>query len=227
MWRFSWPGCWLAHPEKASQSWRDNNKDRIAEFKKKKADAKENKEKKEKACCAINTSTKDAGFFFNTVASLHYIYSKTWYDGDPELLDEPAEVEACDGSTLYATHIGKIKLDILITNQSGDDEECSLTIKDVYYCHVMNTNLISLGILVRNGLSFGASKKRLTVTDDDGDTIMEGALVDMLFKLRLSDSDDSKARTGAKAYMAKDPTSQRASAKYRNETMGHLLAIIS
>ena len=121
--------CWLAHPEKASQSWRDNNKDRIAEFKKKKADAKENKKKKEKACCAINTSTKDTGFLFDTVTSLHYIYSKTWYDGDPELLDEPAEVEACDGSTLYATHIGKIKLDILITNQSGDDEECSLTVR--------------------------------------------------------------------------------------------------
>lgn len=81
--------------------------------------------------------------------------------------------------------------------------------KDVYYCHEMNTNLISLVTLVRNGLSFGASKKRLTVTDDDGDTIMEGALVDTSFKLRLSNSDDSKART-----VAKDPTSQRASAKY-------------
>ena len=219
--------CWLAHPEKASQSWRDNNKDRIADFKKKKADAKEDKEKKEKACCAINTSTKNAGFFFGTVASLHYIHSKTWHNGDSELLDEPAEVEACDGSTLYATHVGKIKLDILIINQSGDDEECSLTIKDVYYCHEMNTNRKSLGTLVRNWLSFEASKKRLTVTDDDEDTIMEGALVHTVFKLRLSNSDDSKARTVIKAYMAKDPTSQRASVKYWNETMGHLLAIIS
>ena len=69
--------CWLAHPEKASQSWRNNNRDRITEFKKKKANAKEYKEKKKKACCAINTSTKDAGFFFATVASLHYIYFKT------------------------------------------------------------------------------------------------------------------------------------------------------
>ena len=214
--------CWLAHPEKASQSWRDDNKDRIAEFKKKKADnTKEKKEKKEKACCAINTGTKDAGFFFDTAASLHYIYSKTWYDGDPELLDEPAEVEACDGSTLYATHIGKIKLDILITNQIGDDEECSLTIKDVYYCHEMNTNLISLGTLVRNGLSFGASKKRLTVTDDEGDPIMEGALVDTLSKLRLSNSDDSKARTVAEAMTAKEST-KKASARYWHETMGHL-----
>ena len=218
--------CYLAHPEKATQSWREKNKDRIAEFKKKKkADAKENKEnkeKKEKACCAINTSTKDSGFFFDTAASLHYIYSKSWYEGDPKLLDEPAEVEACDGSTLYATHIGKIKLDILVTNDDGNDEECSLTIKDVYYCHEMSTNLISLGTLVRNGLSFGASKKRLTVTDDDGDTIMEGALIDTLFKLRLTDSDDSKARIMAKALVAKKSTDRRAPAKFWHETMGHL-----
>ena len=216
------PDCYLVHPEKASQEWRDNNKERIAEFKKKKADAKDTKEKKEKACCAINTSTKDSGFFFDTAASLHYVYSKTWYDGDPKLLDEPAEVEACDGSTLYATHVGKVQLDILVANENGDDEECSLTIKDVYYCDEMNTNLISLGTLVRNGLSFGASKKRLTVTDDDGDTIMEGALVDTLFKLRLSDSNDSKAKIVAKALVAKNSTNQKASAKYWHETMGHL-----
>ena len=130
------------------------------------------------------------------------------------MLDEPAEVEACDGSTLYATHVEKVQLDILVTNKNGDDEECSLTIKDVYYCDEMNTNLIPLGALVRNGLSFGASKKRLTVTDDDGDTIMEGALVDTLFKLRLSNSDDSKARIMAKALIAKNSTNQKASAKY-------------
>ena len=218
----SHPGdCYLAHPEKASQSWRDRNKDRIAEFKKKKADSKD-KEKKEKACCAINTSTKDSGFFFDTAASLHYVYSKAWFEEDPRLLDEPTEVEACDGSTLYATHVGRIKLDILITNDDGDDEECSLAMKDVHYCPDMNTNLISLGTLVRNGLSFGASKKRLTVTDDDGDTIMEGALVDTLFKLRLTKVDDSKARTVAKALVAKNPTIQRAPAKYWHETMGHL-----
>ena len=137
-------------------------------------------------------------------------------------MDEPIEVEACDGNSLYATHVGKIKLDTLITNHNGDDEECSLTIKDVYYCHEMNTNLISLGTLVSNGLSFGASKKRLTVTDDDGDTIMEGALLDTLFKLRLSESDDSRARKVAKAMVAKNSLVQRASAQYWHETMAHL-----
>ena len=213
------PGCWLAHPEKASAKWREDNKERVAEFKKKKADS---QGKKDKACCAFETSTKDSGFFFDTAASLHYTYSRSWYDGDPELLDEPTEVEACDGNTLYATHIGKIKLDIIITNQYGEDEECRLTIKDVYYCPEMNTNLISLGTLVRNGLSFGASKKRLTVTDDDGDVIMEGALVNTLFKLRLSAVADSKARDVAKAMVAGNPAVRRETAKYWHETMGHL-----
>lgn len=79
------------------------------------------------------------------------------------MLNDPVKVETCDGGTVYVTHIGLIKLDILIINDKSHDEEVSLTIKDVYFCSEMNTNLLSLGIfvLVRNGLSFGASKKRL------------------------------------------------------------------
>ena len=214
--------CWLTHTEKITQEWRNNNKDRIAEFKKKKTDIKDNKEKKkEKAYCAINTSIKDSGFYFDTAASLYYVYFKAWFNDDSKLLDEPVEVEACDGSILYATYVGMIKLDTIIINQEGDDEECSLTIKDVYYCPDMSTNLISLGTLVRNGLSFKATKKRLTVIDDDGDIIMEGALVDTLFKLRLSKFDDSKAKTVAKALVAKNSTIQRALAKYWHETIDH------
>ena len=131
-------------------------------------------------------------------------------------------MKACDRTSLYATHVEKIKLDTLTTNKNGQDEECSLTIKDVYYCHEMNTNLISLGTLMRNNLSFGASKKRLTVTDNDRDVIMEGALVNTLFKLRLTDSDNSKARKVAKAMVAKNTPLQRASAQYWHETMAHL-----
>ena len=78
----------------------------------------------------------------------------------------------------------------------------------------MNTNLISLGTLVSNGLSFGVFKKRLTVIDDDGDTIMEGALLNTLFKLRLSKSNDSRARKVAKAIITKNSPVQRASAQY-------------
>ena len=131
-------------------------------------------------------------------------------------------MEAYNESTLYTTHIGKIKLDILITNKDGNDKECSLTIKDVYYCHKISINLISLGTLVRNRLSFRASKKRLTINNDDRDIIMENTLVDTLFKLRLSDSDDSKTRIMAKALVAKKSTDRRAPAKFWHETIGYL-----
>lgn len=50
------PPCFLAHPEKAYQQWRDANKEKIVDFKKKKA---EEKKVKEKGCCAMNRSTKD------------------------------------------------------------------------------------------------------------------------------------------------------------------------
>ena len=172
----------MVHPKKASQRWRDANKEKIADFNKKKAEEKKEKEKKEKekkekekkekekkekACCAMSRSTKDTGFFFDTAASLHYTYSKTWYIDEPTMLDDPIEVETCDGGTVYAAHIGLIKLDVLTTDDEGHDEEVSLTIKDVYFCLEMNTNLLSSGTFVRTGLSFGASKKRLQVTDDE------------------------------------------------------------
>ncbi len=86
----------------------------------------------------------------------------------------------------------------------------------------MNTNLISLGTLVQNGLSFGASKKRLTVMDNDDDIIMEGALVNTLFKLRLSKSDNFKAKTVAKAIIAKNLPYKKASAKYWYKTLSYL-----
>ena len=57
-----------------------------------------------------------------------------------------------------------------------------VTPKDVYFCPEMSTNLLSLGTLVRNGLSFSTSKDRLTVTDDN-DTILEGALVNRALKI--------------------------------------------
>ncbi len=78
----------------------------------------------------------------------------------------------------------------------------------------MNTNLISLRTLIQNRLSFGVSKKRLTVIDNNDDIIIEGVLVNILFKLRLSESDNFKAKTVAKAIIAKNLPYKKASVKY-------------
>ena len=71
--------CWMTQLEKTNQAWRDKNKDRLAEFQKKKSEKKnKNKNKgKEKVCCAINVSIKNSDFYFDSAASLHYIYSIT------------------------------------------------------------------------------------------------------------------------------------------------------
>ena len=90
-------------------------------------------------------------------------------------------------------------MNILINN-----EEYSLTIKDVYYYYKINTNLIFLETLIRNRLFFKVFNKRLIVIDDNRDAIIKGALVDTLFKLRLSKSDNSKAKTVIKALVAKN-----------------------
>ena len=67
----------MTHLEKTNQAWRDKNKDRLAEFQKKKSEKKDKNKGKEKACCAINASTKDPGFYFDSAASLHYTYFMT------------------------------------------------------------------------------------------------------------------------------------------------------
>ena len=134
-------------------------------------------------------------------------------------MDVLIKVEACDEGSTHATYVGTAHFDTLFTNKDGEDEKCRLTIKDVYFCPEMNTDLLSLGIFVRHGLSFRASKDLLTVTDDN-DTILEGALVDTASKLRLSESDDSKASEIVKAMSAKTLPHQ-ATAKEWHKTMGH------
>ena len=51
---------------------------------------------------------------------------------------------------------------------------------------------------------------------------MEGALVDTLFKLRLSNSNDSKVRIMVKALVVKKSIDRRASAKFWYEIIGYL-----
>ena len=119
-------------------------------------------------------------------------------------MDEPIKVKTYNDSSLYTTYIGKIKLDTLITNYNGDNKECSLTIKDVYYCYKMNTNFISLGTLVSNNLSFGVFKKRLIVINNNRDIIIKRVLLDTLFKFRLSKFNNSRARKVVKIIIVKN-----------------------
>ena len=95
---------------------------------------------------------------------------------------------------MYTTHREIIQLNILITNDDGNDEEYRLFIKDVHFCSEMNINLLSLDILIRNELFFDAVKKRLIVINDDNNIIMKGALINTLFKLRLSDAENVKIK---------------------------------
>ena len=86
-------------------------------------------ERKEKICCVMDFSTREEGFSFDFAASIHYAFFKVWYWGEPMLLDDPIEVEPCDGGngTVYPIHRGLVQLNILITNENsedGEDEEC-------------------------------------------------------------------------------------------------------
>ena len=109
-------------------------------------------------------------------------------------MNELIEVEACNGGTVYATHKEIIQLNTLIINNDNNDEECRLFIKDVHFYLEININLLSLDILIRNELFFGAVKKRLIVINDDNDIIMKDIFINTLFKLRLSDAENVKVK---------------------------------
>ena len=95
---------------------------------------------------------------------------------------------------MYTTHREIIQLNILITNDDGNDEEYRLFIKDVHFYLEININLLSLDILIRNKLSFDVVKKRLIVINDDNNIIMKGVFINTLFKLRLSDTKNMKVK---------------------------------
>ena len=103
-------------------------------------------------------------------------------------------MKICDEETVYVTHRGIIQLNTLIINDDDNDEECRLFIKNVYFCSEMNINLLSLNTLICNELFFNAVKKQLIVTNDDNNIIMKGALINTLFKLRLSDAENMKIK---------------------------------
>ena len=123
-------------------------------------------------------------------------------------------MEACDGSTLYTTHINKIKLNIFIINNDNNNKKYSLIIKNVYYYYKISTNLIFLKTLIRNGLSFKVFKKRLIITNNNKDTIIKGVLINTLFKLYLSDFNNFKIRIIIKALIVKKLIDWRTLAKF-------------
>ena len=132
-------------------------------------------------------------------------------------------MKTCDGETVYATHRETIQLNTLIINDDGNDEECRLSIKNVHFCSEMNINLLSLDTLIRNELSFDAVKKRLTVTNDDNDIIIEGVLINTLFKLRLSDAENVKVKDIIRyVTMTTKRSHKKVSVKFWHETLGHL-----
>ena len=64
----------MTHLEKTNQVWRDKNKDRLAEFQKKKSKKKNKNKGKKKVCYVINVNIKNPDFYFDFAAFLYYTY---------------------------------------------------------------------------------------------------------------------------------------------------------
>lgn len=94
---------------------------------------------------AITTSRND-GWYFDNAALFHMIYSEAYFVEELISLENLISVETADGRILEATAVGNALLETLIENNDGEDEECMLTLANVYYVEGLFTNLLSLGM---------------------------------------------------------------------------------
>ena len=199
----------IVHFENVSKEQRERNRTKLKAFyKKEKVSKKASEKTKGKGtCCAIDASAKNDCLLFDSAASVQYTFSKAWYQEEHTPLAESIEVQACDWGSVHATQVGVTHLDKPVTIDAGEDGICGLTMKVVYFGP--ETKYDRSPVLGKRWSqstlfqSFRTSKDRFVVTGDDNDTIMEAALVNKVFKLSLSESDNSRAREIAIAMSAK------------------------
>ena len=186
--------CWLKYPKKANNNkfW-DYNKGLIEDLKKKhsweKANtAKENNDDDEslppsrkkgsyitQTATAVVVHHQDSTWYMDSSALYHMTFSKK--DFVTPLSSTSKTVFLADGTKVAASGVGKVVLKILI---EGEDWEIHLP--EVYYIPELDSNLISLGVLERKGLTWTGSKGNLQVYNKNY-LILEASWVNTLYIL--------------------------------------------
>lgn len=113
------------------------------------------------ASSVLSTGKHDSSWYFDNAAFYHMSYDLTDFE-DPFNLQPCTspqdDITLANGSVILSNGIGKIWLDFEIDGQTD-----RIFLSGVRYCIKLNTKFILLGMLDCKGLTYSASKGRLTV----------------------------------------------------------------
>jgi transposase InsO family protein len=178
--------CWFKHPEQARSGWLEKNKEKVEKLRQKTTT--EKSQALIVRAAKATASEKDNAWYIDSAASIHLTHDVSWY-GDNRLRETTMPVAIADGTNVQASGVGTATLNLLVNG-----EVIRTDLHNVYYCPELDSNLISLGTLEKNGCSFAGSKGGLRVFNPNSETALEADRVGTLYVAKLA-SEDRKGRT--------------------------------
>lgn len=172
--------CYYKHPDRASESFRERFKDRIADLAKcngSSARLARNinsipmpefqncgfmvRRKISSPTSALATGSFDSNWYFDNAASYHMSYDITDFENPNHLrpcVSPQDDITLADGSVILPDGIEKVWFNFEVNGKIQ-----RIFLSDVRYCTKLDTKLVSLGMLDRKGLTYSAHKGMLTV----------------------------------------------------------------
>ena len=185
--------CWFKHLDQADEDWKEKNKARIADIRRKaeKTGSRSLLVKAAKAVKITSVSEKDHSWYLDSAASMHMTHDRGLYE-DHKLDETTMTIALADGSSILASGVGKVALNLLV-----DGADIRTILHDVYYCPELESNLISLGTLEKNGCSYTARNGFLQVFRSNMETALEAKRVGTLYVARLGTQASSNTQIGS------------------------------
>lgn len=198
--------CYYKHPERASESFPERFKTRIADLKARNASTARVARKKDtestldlRDCgfmvrgkplapaSILATGGHDRNWYFDNAASYYMSFDINDFDIAHDMrpcVSPQDDITLADGSFILPDGIGKVWFHFEFNNKAEP-----IFLSDVRYCKKLDTKLISLGMLDRKGLTYSAGGGVLTVKNKDA-TVMTGQLdLHNLYRVNLATVD--------------------------------------
>ena len=112
----------------------------------------------------LSAKPKDHQWYLDTAATVHMTHDICLYVNSN--LDQIQE--SANGQQFQAKRSGTIALETMIDGKSS-----YVHLRNVHYCPELDSNLLSLGVLEKNGFKFVGKQRFLSVIDHQGDMVLQ------------------------------------------------------